>query len=326
VQKRFIDFAADMNWNYCLIDVEWDKRIGYEKIQELVNYAATKDIGIILWYNSSGSWNTTTYSPKDMMFDPGIRRREFEKISKMGVKGVKVDFWGGDGQSMIEYYHELLADAAEFHLLVNCHGATIPRGWERTYPNLVTMESVKGFEYVTFGQANADSAATHCSMLPFTRNAIGPMDFTPVCFSEIPGIKRKTSNAFELALAVLFQSGIQHYAEIPEGMHEQPGYVIDFLKQIPVSWDDIRFIGGYPGRYAIIARKSGNRWFVAGINAAKESGSFNLNLSDLSAKGTGILITDGNTNRSFSKKEVTLENGLMNLTIKPSGGFVLYLD
>ncbi len=326
VQKRFIDLAADMEWDYCLIDVEWDKRIGYEKIKELVDYAATRNVGIILWYNSSGSWNTTTYSPKNRMFDPGIRRKEFEKISTMGVKGIKVDFWGGDGQSMIEYYYDLFEDAAEFGLMVNCHGATIPRGWERTFPNLVTMESVRGFEYVTFEQVNADSAAKHCAMLPFTRNAIGPMDFTPVCFSEIPRIQRRTSNAFELALAVIFQSGIQHYAEIPEGMQAQPAYVKDFLEQIPGSWDDIKFIDGYPARYVIIARKSGNSWFVAGINSTKEPGSFDLDLAEISSAGTGIFITDGETDRSFTRKDIILNEGKFNLTMKPSGGFVMYLD
>lgn len=326
VQKKFIDFAADMEWDYCLIDVNWDQNIGYKKIQELVDHAKSRNVGIILWYNSSGSWNTTTYSPKNIMFDPEMRRKEFKKISEMGVKGVKVDFWAGDGQSVIDYYDALLEDAAEFRLMVNCHGATIPRGWERTFPNLVTMESVKGFEYVTFEQVNADSAATHCSMLPFTRNAIGPMDFTPVCFSEIPRIQRKTSNAFELALAVLFQSGIQHYAEIPEGMQVQPGYVKDFLKLVPGSWDDIKFIDGFPARYVIIARKSGSRWFVAGINSSKDPRSFDLDLSDISTTGTGIFITDGETDRSFSRKDVILNDGNLNLTIKPSGGFVLVLD
>jgi alpha-glucosidase len=326
VQKKFIDFAADMGWEYCLIDVNWDQKIGYEKIRELAEYAVLRDVGIILWYNSSGDWNTTTYTPKNLMFDRERRREEFKRISEMGIKGVKVDFWAGDGQSVIEYYDALLRDAAEFRLMVNCHGATIPRGWERTYPNLVTMEAVKGFEYVTFEQANADSAATHCAMLPFTRNAIGPMDYTPVCFSEIPRIDRRTSNAFELALSVLFQSGIQHYAEKPEGMLRQPGYVKDFLRELPGTWDDIRFIDGYPGRYVIIARKSSGRWFVAGINSMKEPRSFQLDLSGLAVEGRGTFITDGETDRSFSKKDMQLKNGMINLTIQPSGGFLMSLD
>ncbi len=326
VQKKFVDYAADMGWEYCLVDVNWDQKIGYKKIQELSEHAASRDVGIILWYNSSGAWNTTTYSPKNVMFDRERRREEFKKISEMGITGVKVDFWAGDGQSVIEYYYALLRDAAEFKLMVNCHGTTIPRGWERTFPNLVTMESVKGFEYVTFEQVNADSAATHCAMLPFTRNAIGPMDYTPVCFSEIPRIQRKTSNAFELALSVLFQSGIQHYAEKPEGMEVQPGYVKEFLKQLPGSWDDIYFIDGFPARYVILARKSGDRWYVAGINSLKESRSFDLDLSGIGSAGSGTLITDGETNRSFLKKDIRLDEGKISLTIKPSGGFVMVLD
>lgn len=326
VQKKFIDYAAEMDWEFCLIDVDWDRRIGYEGIQKLVDYAANRNIGIILWYNSSGAWNTTTYSPKNIMFVRERRRAEFKKISEMGVKGVKVDFWAGDGQSVIAYYDALLRDAADFRLMVNCHGSTIPRGWERTYPNLVSMEAVKGFEYVTFSQENADSATTHCAMLPFTRNAIGPMDFTPVCFSEVPGIQRKTSNAFELALSVLFQSGIQHYAEKPEGMQVQPGYVRDFLKQLPDRWDDIRFIDGFPAKYIILARESGKKWYVAGINSLKESRSFDLDLSEISFTGSGKLITDGETDRSFIHRKVTLNDGKINLTVKPSGGFVLVLD
>ncbi len=325
VQKKFIDLASEMGWEYCLIDVEWDKKIGYEKIQDLINYAATKKVGIILWYNSSGSWNTTTYSPKNMMFDPEIRRKEFDRISKMGVKGVKVDFWGGDGQSMIKYYYDLLKDAADYKLLVNCHGATVPRGWDRTYPNLVSMEAVKGFEYITFEQRNADSAATHCAMLPFTRNVVGSMDFTPMCFSEIPGIHRKTSNAFELALSVLFQSGIQHYAAIPEGIHLQPDYVIDFLKSIPDSWDDIKLIDGYPAKYVVLARKSVDGWFVAGINSEKIIKTFELDLSSLKTINKGLLITDGENNRSFSNKEIELIDGKLKINMNPSGGFVLFL-
>lgn len=326
VQKKFIDYAAYMNWDYCLIDVNWDKNIGYERIQELVEHAATRDVDIILWYNSSGAWNTTTYTPKNIMFDREIRRKEFREISDMGVKGIKVDFWAGDGQSVIEYYYALLEDAAEFRLMVNCHGTTIPRGWERTFPNLVTMESVKGFEYVTFEQVNADSAATHCAILPFTRNTIGSMDFTPVCFSEVPRIQRKTSNAFELALSVLFQSGIQHYAEKPEGMKVQPGYVKEFLKQLPGSWDDIHFFDGFPARYVILARRSGKKWYIAGINSLNEPRSFDLDFSEIGQAGTGILITDGETVRSFTRKDVTLNNGILNLTIQPYGGFVLVFD
>lgn len=241
----------------------------------------------------------------------------------MGVAGVKIDFFGGDGQSMMAYYIDLFEDAAKYKLMVNCHGATIPRGWTRTYPNLVSMEAVRGFEYVTFEQQNTDKEPTHCTMLPFTRNAIGPMDFTPVCFSEVPGLKRITSNAFELALSVLFQSGIQHYAEVPEGMMNQPNYVIDFMKNIPKRWDDIKFIDGYPGKYAVIARKGNGKWFVAGINGENDQKELEIDLSIFGSKG-GTLITDGENNRSFSSKE--LSSNKIKITLKPYGGFVIKMN
>jgi alpha-glucosidase len=322
-QKRFIDFASSMKWDYCLIDAYWDTKIGYEKIKELVDYGKTKNVNILLWYNSAGNWNTTPLTPRNLMINPEIRRKEFEKLHNMGVAGVKIDFFGGDGQSMMAYYIDLFEDAAKYKLMVNCHGATIPRGWTRTYPNLVSMEAVRGFEYVTFEQQNTDKEPTHCTMLPFTRNAIGPMDFTPVCFSEVPGLKRITSNAFELALSVLFQSGIQHYAEVPEGMMNQPNYVIDFMKNIPKRWDDIKFIDGYPGKYAVIARKGNGKWFVAGINGENDQKELEIDLSIFGSKG-GTLITDGENNRSFSSKE--LSSNKIKITLKPYGGFVIKMN
>lgn len=322
-QKRFIDYASQMHWQYCLIDALWEVKIGYEKIADLVAYANSRNVKIILWYNSAGSWNTTPLTPRNLMFDKAIRNKEFEKISKMGVAGVKVDFWGGDGQSMITYYHDLIEDAAKYKLLVNTHGCTVPRGWSRTYPNLVAMEAVKGFEFCTFTQEGADMQAAHCAMLPFTRNVVGPMDFTPMCFSEIPNLKRNTSNAFELALSVLFQSGIQHYAEVPEGMAKQPEFVKDFIKTLPFSWEDIKFIDGYPGKYAVIARKGNGKWYIAGINSTSEDINLKIDISEFKQKNDAVIITDGNTNREFRTENIS--NNQVKLQVKPMGGFVIKL-
>lgn len=151
-QKRYIDFAADMHWQYCLIDVNWDTKIGFDKIKELAEYAATKNVGLLLWYNSSGDWNTTKYTPKSKLLTHEDRVNVFSRLKAMGIKGVKIDFFGGDGQSVIQYYLDILKDAADYQLLVNFHGATLPRGWSRTYPHLLTTEAVRGFEMVTFGQ------------------------------------------------------------------------------------------------------------------------------------------------------------------------------
>jgi len=325
VQKRFIEYSSEMGWSYCLIDVNWDEQIGYDKIQELISYAAERKVGIILWYNSSGDWNSTIYTPKSKLFDPSSRKAEFKRIGEMGVKGIKVDFWPGDGPSAIQYYYDLLEDAARYKLMVNCHGTIVTRGWSRTFPNLVTMESVKGFEFTTFEQVNNDAGPVHNTIIPFTRNVVGPMDFTPVCFDEIPGITRRTSNAYELALSVVFQSGIQHFVETPGSMKKQPAYVVDFMKNIPPQWDDIRFIDGYPGRYVVIARRSGEKWYMGGINGTNAEQEITLDLSEYSIDGPISIITDGDHNRSFILREVEPDSDKLQISIPPIGGFVIVL-
>jgi hypothetical protein len=323
-QKRFIDYAAQMGWAYTLVDSGWDRQIGYERVKELVDYARAKKVRILLWYNSAGDWNTTPLTPRNLMLTHESREREFARLKQMGVAGIKVDFFGGDGQSMIQYYQDILDDAARFGLLVNFHGATLPRGWQRTYPNLVTMEAVRGLEFVTFDQRNAEDEPTHAAMLPFTRNVFDPMDFTPVVLDRINNIERRTSSAFELALAVLFTSGIQHYAEIPEGMMRAPAYVRDFLKGVPSIWEDVKFVAGEPGKYVVLARRSGTRWYVAGINAERTYREVALDLPKLGIAKTGTLITDGDgANLSFRKSPF---EGVGRLTLRPRGGFVITVE
>ena len=324
VQKKFIDYAAEMHWEYCLIDALWDTQIGYDKIKELAGYAATKNIGLILWYNSNGNWNQAPQTPIHKLFDPESRKAEFKKLKEMGIKGLKIDFFGGDGQSFMNYYQDILETAAQYGILMNFHGTTIPRGWTRTYPNLMTMEAVRGMEFLTFEQANTDHEPTHCAVLPFTRNAVGPMDFTPVCFSEIPNMERRTSNGFELALSVLFQSGIQHYAEVPEGMYEQADYVIDFMRELPESWDDVKFIDGFPGEFAVLARKGGGKWYIAGINGSEDHKDVNINLTDFGLKTEAELITDGENDRSFEQDSLTDQQVVVSMA--PHGGFVIRVN
>jgi len=325
-QKKYIDFAADMNWQYCLIDVNWDKNIGYEKIQELANYAKGKNVGLILWYNSAGDWNTVGYTPKNKLLSSESRRNEFDKLQKMGIKGVKIDFFGGDGQSVIAYYHEILRDAADFKLLVNFHGATLPRGWSRMYPHLMTAEAVRGFETVTFTQEDADRQAEICAILPFARNVFDPMDYTPMNLYKVnSNVKRKTTSAFELATSVLFLSGIQHYAESPEGMAHVPGFIKQLLRDLPSHWDDVKFIQGYPGKEIVIARKSGNKWYVAGINGENKEKEIRINLSELTSSSKVILITDANKPAEFSTQEFNPREQ-KTISMKPNGGFVILID
>jgi len=324
VQKRFINLAADMTWEYCLVDANWDTQIGYDKIKELAEYAQSKNVGLLLWYNSAGNWNTVPFHPKSKLLTHQDRIKEFGRLKEMGIKGVKVDFFGGDGQSMMAYYQDIFEDAAKFGLAVNCHGATFPRGWERTYPNLLTIEAIKGFEFVTFQQVNANLEPTHSCVAPFVRNVFNPMDFTPVCFGEIPRIRRVTTNGFQLAVSVIFTSGIQHFAVTPESMAAVPDYVKDFMREVPTRWDDTRFIDGFPGKLVVIARKSKDTWYVAGINGEDLEKSISINLSFLENTKMGALITDGADNRSFNMQKITFTPGeLLSIKLKGNGGFVI---
>jgi hypothetical protein len=328
VQKRFIDYAADMHWRYTLVDSLWDKQIGYDRMKQLVDYAAGKNVRILAWYNSAGDWNISPQTPRDKLLTHASRVAEFDRLKAMGVAGLKVDFFGGDGQSVIAYYHDILDDAAPYGFVMNFHGATLPRGWQRTYPNLMTMEAVRGLEFVTFLQKNAEDEPSHAAMLPFARNVFDPMDFTPVVLDRINGIERRTTSAFELALSVLFTSGIQHYAEIPEGMARAPDYVRQFLREVPSVWEDVRFIDGFPGKYAVIARKAAGRWYVAGVNGEAKTATLHLSFADLDSKGTGTMITDGDGgNLSFGRSAVTLgADRSLDVVLKPHGGFVITLE
>lgn len=324
-QKRFVDYAAEMGWQHCLVDALWDTQIGYDKIKELCAYAATKGVKVHVWYNSNGDWNTAPQTPIGKINTRASRLKEFDRLKAMGVAGLKIDFFGGDGQPMIEYYLDLLEDAGKFGLMVNFHGCTLPRGWQRTYPQLMTMESVRGLEYITFEQVNADRAPAHMVMLPFTRNVFDPMDFTPVVLDSIPNIRRHTSSAFELATAVLYTSGIQHYGEIPEGMAKAPEYVRQLMKDIPGLWEDSKFLGGVPGGHVVIARKAAGRWYVAGIHAGDQPLNLTIDLRELGVRGKAVLVTDGGGDPlGFGRQELEIPaDSRLPLTVQPKGGFVL---
>ena len=321
-QRQFIDFAAAMHWKYCLIDALWDTQIGYEKVGQLVDYAKTKNVKILLWYNSAGDWNTTTMTPRDKLLTQKTRRAEFQKLKELGVSGVKVDFFGGDGQSMIHYYIDILKDAVQYSLAVNFHGATFPRGWSRTYPNLVSMEAIRGEEYVTFGQYFADHQPSHCAVIPFTRNLFDPMDFTPVNFSGIPNEKRRTTGGFEIALSVIFTSGIQHIAETPAGMAAQKDFVQKYMSTLPDRWDDVKFIDGYPGKYVVLARKKGDMWYIAGINGENSPRTITFDVPFIRTASKGVLIGDSDTEKDFIERKVDISKPIQ-LTLQPYGGFVI---
>lgn len=319
VQKKFIDYAASMKWDHTLVDADWDRQIGYEKVEELARYANDKGISLHVWYNSAGAWNEAKMTPRNKLLTRASRVKEFARLRAMDVKGVKIDFFGGDGVSVIRYYVDILKDAADAGLLVNFHGATLPRGLHRTYPNLMTVEAIRGLEFTTFAQADQDAVPGHVVNATMIRNLFDPMDFTPMVFDRIPNIQRVTRNGFELAQSVLFLSGIQHFAEVPEGMAKAPEYVKEFLGDLPRTWQDSRFLTGYPNSHVAIARKAGDSWYVAGINADESERTMQLDLSFIGIR-KGAMITDGEGQHEFTQAE--LQSGKVKIRLKPRGGFV----
>ncbi|MDQ6469857.1 glycoside hydrolase family 97 catalytic domain-containing protein [Flavobacterium sp. LHD-80] len=328
-QKTFINLAADMKCEYILIDALWDVNIGKEKIAELVDYAKSKNVGVLLWYNSNGNWNTAPQTPKNKMNTQEVRRAEMQWLQQIGVKGLKIDFFGGDKQETMKLYHDILVDAAEFGLNINFHGATLPRGWERMYPNYMTSEAVLASENLVFQQAFSDRYPSTATIYPFTRNTVASMDFGPVFLNKRlhreanKGTIRKTTDAFEMATAVVFFSAVQHWGITPENLGEKPAYLFDYLKNVPTVWDETVFIDGYPGKYCVIARRKNTKWYVAAINGENTTKTITVSLPMLKGKNVSI-ISDGEGQESkFSTKK--LENDSYNLELSANGGTVLFM-
>jgi len=322
--KDFVDLAAEMKWEYSLVDANWERMEG-GNIEQLVKYANEKGVGILLWYNSGGLNNKVTEGPRDLMTDSKIRRAEFKKIQGWGVKGVKIDFWQSDKQNIIQQYIDVLRDAAEFHILVNFHGCTLPRGWSRTYPNLVSSEAVKGEECYRFTKSFSENAPIQSTILSFTRNVIGPMDYTPFGITNL-NIPHLSSSAHELALVLLFQTGIVHFAESAVGTRALPQFVKDFLYTVPVTFDESHLISGYPGKDVVIAARKGNDWYVSGINSEKNAKDLELKLPYLKGKYDLNLINDGTDNKSFVNSKKDYNSGdKLSVKVNSYGGFVIVL-
>jgi len=323
--RRWIDLAAEMGWEYSLIDANWTI-MKNGTIHDLIAYANSKGVGLLLWYNSGGPHNSVTEKPRGTMLLRDVRRFEFELLKKWGVKGVKVDFFQSDKQNIIQLYHDILTDAAEFQIMVNFHGCTQPRGWSRTYPHLMTMEAVKGEECYSFDKRYPQMALAYNTIIPFTRNVVGPMDYTPVMFRDnvYPHL---TSCAHELAQAVVFESGWTHFADGVEPYLELPEAPKQFLKDVPTAWDDIKFLEGYPGKYVALARRKGDQWFVGCLSGEETPRELNLDLSFLgSGKYKAAIITDGSEPRTFETREQTLTAAdKLQVTAQKYGGFVAQL-
>lgn len=317
--KEFIDLAVEMEWEYSLVDANWDDMKG-GNIQQLVEYANSKNVGILMWYNSGGPNNIVTEKPRDIMNNKEKRRAEFKKLQEWGVKGVKIDFFQSDKQFIMKLYKEILEDAAEYEILVNFHGCTLPKGWSRTYPNLMTMEAVRGAECYTFDKNYPQRAPELNTILPFTRNAIGSMDYTPVIFTNMEN-HHITTYGHELALSIVFESGILHMADAVKGYTTLPDKVKSVLKTVPTTWDETKYISGYPGKDVVIARRKDNKWYIGGINGEGIPKTINIDLSVFYDKNKTI-IYDGNDNEKLKVEEVSQNNMMVNLL--PYGGFLIY--
>ena len=257
-QVAYIDLAANMGYEFVLVDNWWNTNIGYDNMEELVKYAKSKNVDVMLWYSSSGYWNDIEQSPTGIMDNPIARKREMKWMQKIGVKGIKVDFFGGDKQETMRLYEAILSDADDYGLMVIFHGCTLPRGWERMYPNYVGSEAVLASENLIFSQHANDNEAFNACLHPFIRNTVGCMEFGGTLLNKRlnrtndGGCVRKTTDVFQIATAILFQNPIQNFAIAPNNLSDAPEEIINFMKDVPTTWDETAFIDGYPGKYCVL--------------------------------------------------------------------------
>jgi len=322
----FADLAAEMDWPYTLLDWEWDVMGNGGNMEDAVRYIQLKGVKPLIWYNS-GAFKWVQATPRDRMLTHESRIKEFSKLKDLGVVGVKIDFFLSEKQGMIKYYLDILDDAALYEMMVYFHGCLVPRGWSRTYPHLMTYEGIRGAEWYNNGPEFTATAPEHNAVIPFTRNVVGPMDYTPVTFTNSQ-FAHITSFGHELALSVLFESGIQHMADRPEGYQSLPDAVKAFLKEVPNAWDDTKLLDGYPGKEVIIARRKGDFWYIGGINAELKEKHKTIPLVFLpaGAKYKLTLISDGKHDRDFNTQYMVVDqSNILDVNLLRLGGFAAIL-
>lgn len=324
-QKRYIDFAAAMGYESVLIDALWDTQIGRDKIAELARYGKSKGVGLYLWYNSNGAWNDAPQGPRGIMSSTIERCKEMRWMKSIGILGIKVDFFGGDKQEMMRLYEDILFDANECGILVIFHGCTLPRGWERMYPNYAASEAVLASENLHFGQGSCDNEAFNGCLHTMIRNVVGSMDFGGSALNKRynsnnkSGTVRKTSDVYALASAVLFQSPVQHFALAPNNLTDAPAWAIDFMKAVPTTWDEIKFIDGYPGKYVVMARRTGDKWYIGALNAQKETLKIKVKLPMLAA-GSKVSLYSDTEKLEGSLKEIKINKKQEVTLVVPCNG------
>lgn len=301
-QREYVDYAAERGWEYVLVDDGW----GREWMSDLVDYADERDVGIFVW--SRWSWLNT----------PEKRARRFGTWAEYGVSGVKVDFMNSDTQEMMRFYDDLAAATAERGLLLNVHGSITPKGLRRRWPHLLTYEGVHGAE--NYHPIPNTIDPTHNVILPFTRNVLGPMDYTPVTLSAET---RQTGLGHELAQSVVYESPLQHFADSIESYAAHPN-AEQFLERVPSVWDETAFVGGRPAERASIARRNGDAWFLGTITAGDER-SVTCSLSFLDSDRTydATVISEDDDGEALVRDEQTVTaDDAITVSVAENGGFV----
>lgn len=327
-QVKFIDLAAALKYQFILMDALWDKNIGKDRMRALIQYAKSKNVGVLLWYNSNGAANDAPMGPRNKMSSSVERKKEMKWLKDVGVKGLKVDFFGGDKQETMRLYEDILSDANDFGLTIIFHGATLPRGWEVMYPNYAGSEAVLASEMLYFSEDVRRQEAFFATLHPFIRNTVGSMEFggtflnTYLTESNKDKNKRHTTDSFQLATAVLFQNPVQMFGIMPNNLTDAPKFQLDFMKEIPTLWDETVFIDGYPGKYAVVARRHQNQWYVAGVNAEKQFQKLKIKLQMFAGKTVKMINDDAKGNTSEKEIKVNVK-GDCNIEMQPQGGFVL---
>ena len=327
-QVRFIDLASAMGFEYCLVDNWWDQNIGRERIAELSKYAQSKGVHLLMWYNSNGFWNDAPQTPRNCMNTAIAREREMAWLESIGVKGIKVDFFGGDKQETMQLYEDILSDANRHGLQVVFHGCTVPRGWERMYPNFVASEAVLASENLYFGEGATISEGFDLTLHPFCRNATASMDWGGIIMNKFMSTdnksrhSRKTTDIFEMASGITMQTSVQCVAIQPNNLQELPQFELDFLRELPTTWEETRFIDGYPGKYVVMARKAtGGKWYIAGLNAQKEPLKLTLDVNSYGSLSK--LYVDNKNGEPTLTSLKPNKKGQVKVTIQPNGGLII---
>lgn len=333
-QVTYINLAADLGWEGCLIDGGWYEHIGREGMEKLFAYCKEKGVRPWVWYNSNGGWNDAPQCARQCMHNPIVRKKEMKWLHDGGVAGIKVDFFAGDKQETMRLYEGILSDANDYGIQVIFHGCTLPRGWERMYPNYCSSEAVLASENLYFSQGFCDMEARHACLHPFVRNTTASMEYGGTVLQRRlhrepgKGNTRRTSDIFELATAIAFQSSGQNFALTPRDLVEQPSFEIDFMKQVPTTWDETRYLDGYPGKYVVLARRHADRWYIAAMNAEEHAKHLTIDLSVLGGSAAGSLTTllhDGPDGQTPQQSPLTTDKkGKVQLTLQPQCAAVIF--